>query len=1034
MHREQSGLSVRMFLNEIGRGEIPRVRVNLVGPAVDSTSPELVTEEVKDGTSMGTSSSSHGEDSSGIKVGLEVEDLEQLVRRAFEKVVGSSSFSSSLSSSSSSRDVSFFDVGGDVVNVHEVIEVMRDRGLEVPMATFLRAPTVGVMARYLYEKQRGVGGEEKVVEAEVRRTVGRQMDMDEEWDVGVGPRNSGQALAEDAQERRGDGDGGVLVTGATGLVGSQVLLCLLARGRRVTALVRRTRRDSSGGSERALDALVRRLKERKLVDASGVGVIEDAAQRKGLECVYGDLGSLNLGMESAEEFQRVADECRVIVSAAAQVSHVLPYGSLRACNVVGIRELLRLACSPWSSGAMSIVHVGMDSPMSRELSFAEEDLWRIGCGHSQSRYVAERILERARERGIRIVSHRVENLGPSVSAGRVASKRDMKVSILAACVHLGALPSDWVMRWSPADECVSRIVDAVDNALCSGGVSGSDPSCNAPIPTVCATADIIREALLKAASLDLKLLPTGEWLERLRLLRSRVKPDKRLYAHVAGILAAVAAIGVDCVLDAGVVTREADVAFEHNDTHLALIRITVDAAQHDISLDGGIHGIKAMDPTRSAEPTPLREEPTVSATFTVAPHSEDAERADDGVDVAHSEHAEGPTAAAAAAASAAAAADESRREELETLRSANVSLEAKASQLENQLEVALNAIRSLGVVNAGLEGDVGAARSQAQSLADENKRLETLRGDLEAEMRGLQAQVNESNMSLGGLAVREQTLKEEMRDLTNRFRDLEASRDAVEASQLSTDAKNEFLREQLETFRLQVASEKRAKEHLAEVNDGLMSKFEPAIASAEAEIERLRRKLAESDARFEVAEKEAAAKEAAHRVATEALAAELDALKLAKGAVEAELEGARTNLAAAEVESAASKSELEERAKSDAQLEEEWHTLRVEREEFDAARAEFVFVKRSLEHDVAELRHALESEESELWKEIERLRGALASATSSNAATSASKGMSAALATPMTRGSLGQSPGVDFDSPAESILYRPTFHAREYAQ
>ena len=1083
--------------------EVPRVRVDLVGSlrvapeAVAEAASEAVAvavaeaeaeaegapggEEVAVGTPVVEEVRSRGDDGGvgevrraggggqGIRLAIEVEDMEQLVRRAFERALGGAG-------AVVSGEASFFEVGGDVAKVLALMEGMKEGVLGdlgcggMPLGAFLKVPTSRAAALYLYERQRH-GSEargDEAVEAEARRVLRPLMESDGEWDVGLSPgaQRGGSAglpgpVATDVGEAEMPKAGqagawrvdGVLVTGASSVVGSQALLRLLgisgggedgARRRRgpVWVLVRRGgNHGDEGGMEEAMDRLMRRLRERRLVAEQGARALEEAAAQGWLCAVYGDLGAPHLGL-APKEFNRMADGCRVILHAATRVNQLLPYGSLRACSVVGVRELVRLACSPWRSASMGFVHVGVDTSLSARVACEDHlhvsrEPWQIEGGYAQCRSVAECFLQQAARRGLRVSALRAENLGPSIAAGRVHDE-DIRVSILAVSIHIGALPTDWELRWSPADECVRHAVGAVDALLGSGTVEDTLVG-TCTLPVVTATGNAIQVALLKAASLDLKLLPTSEWMARLHQLHAHLQPGKRLHWHVAELVAVVAAYGVDHALDVGA-SRTEDVAF--SDAHLPLIRIALDRALHDISSDGGIHVMKAMDPMLNASPQYRELSGRAAAGGGAITLVLDAE------DLGLDSTAGGPEGESASAGGGEptlvtplrTAKADSATEALESERAAKADLEGRVDSLTGELEVALNAIRSLGVVNSGLESDVDAFKSQAQSLSVEVKRLESLRGDMLIEVNALRAEVEEANRSLGGLAVREETLKEDLGDLANRFRDLQASKDAVEAAQLSTDAKNEFLRTQLETYRKQASEHKRAKDELAAYNDSLVAKFEPAIASAEAEIVRLKRKLSESDMRYEALRAEAASNDEAHRTQVLALTAELDGLKVAKGAVEVELAAAKSDLSAADVEVSAARAELALRMESDAKYEEGWQAMRAEQEEFDLARNEFVFVKRTLERDISELRRALESEESELWKEIERLRAALAAAEACNGATYAvGQAEGVREATTATSGaplawpvSASPQPPTAHESPSESILYRPTFHAREF--
>ncbi|HKF80581.1 MAG TPA: SDR family oxidoreductase [Thermoleophilaceae bacterium] len=120
---------------------------------------------------------------------------------------------------------------------------------------------------------------------------------------------------------------GVLLTGATGFVGMQVLARYLEHtDRRVYVLVRA--QDKKAAEDRLRDKLSTLFGQSNLPDR--------------LVAVPGDIESPGLGLVD-EERERVAKEVGEIVHAAASVSFELPLDASRRINVEGTRRVLELA-------------------------------------------------------------------------------------------------------------------------------------------------------------------------------------------------------------------------------------------------------------------------------------------------------------------------------------------------------------------------------------------------------------------------------------------------------------------------------------------------------------------------------------------------------------------------------------------------------------------------------------------------------------------------------------------------------------------
>lgn len=124
----------------------------------------------------------------------------------------------------------------------------------------------------------------------------------------------------------------VLLTGATGVIGSAILEDLLRRtDAAVTLLVRAPDRDAA---EHRRDALLDELFGR---DAA-------TAVRPRAPAVPGDVAREHLGMSAADR-ERLAGECTHLVHCAAQIRMNLPREAARSAAVAGTRHLLDFARS-----------------------------------------------------------------------------------------------------------------------------------------------------------------------------------------------------------------------------------------------------------------------------------------------------------------------------------------------------------------------------------------------------------------------------------------------------------------------------------------------------------------------------------------------------------------------------------------------------------------------------------------------------------------------------------------------------------------
>ncbi len=178
----------------------------------------------------------------------------------------------------------------------------------------------------------------------------------------------------------------VLLTGATGFVGSYLAYELLSRGLRVICLVREG--DDSRARGRVVEILRRAGRWRQEFDDR-------------LDAVAGDLNLARLGLRE-QAWQRLAGGVDLVLHAAARVNFLFDYRAHRRANVLGTAELLRLALD---QRPVPFHHVSTLAALQGALTgsqlqeIAPDSVPPPPHGYNQSKWVAERYLNAARTRG-----------------------------------------------------------------------------------------------------------------------------------------------------------------------------------------------------------------------------------------------------------------------------------------------------------------------------------------------------------------------------------------------------------------------------------------------------------------------------------------------------------------------------------------------------------------------------------------------------------------------------------------------------------
>jgi fatty acid CoA ligase FadD9 len=235
----------------------------------------------------------------------------------------------------------------------------------------------------------------------------------------------------------------VLLTGATGLLGVHLLEALVARtSARVVCLVR-------AGSDEAAAARIRVVLARHEIAES------DAARWSALA---GDLAAPQLGLDDAAWSGLVAS-VDAVLHAGATVSWLQAYEPLRAPNVLGTRELLRLArtgrAKPFHF-VSTISTARADAPETERLPFEQA---RAGGGYGLTKWVAEHLVRRAGESG-----HPVAVYRPAMIAGHSVrgpgNPDDFVNRYLRACVESGHFldASSERLDMTPVDYVAESIV------------------------------------------------------------------------------------------------------------------------------------------------------------------------------------------------------------------------------------------------------------------------------------------------------------------------------------------------------------------------------------------------------------------------------------------------------------------------------------------------------------------------------------------------------------------------------------------------
>ncbi|KAL4401619.1 fatty acid synthase [Malassezia pachydermatis] len=245
--------------------------------------------------------------------------------------------------------------------------------------------------------------------------------------VGLVPFDAKTLSPENKQE--------VLVTGATGYMGATVLEAVLEAfpNAQVTAVVRGS---PEGGLDRIKDVATKRhLKTLSHLDR--------------VKAVSGDVTKPKLGLSNAD-WAMLASSVDLIVHAAGKADHLAGYQSIAEENVLSTREVLRLASEQKVKAVLNIGSTNMwltftSEDKGDEVVQEDVDLESLKTGlfngYSQSKWVAEKLCQRVRSRGVPVITVRPGALGGSAKGKYVPNEDSFLWRMFNGCQQLGYAPS-----------------------------------------------------------------------------------------------------------------------------------------------------------------------------------------------------------------------------------------------------------------------------------------------------------------------------------------------------------------------------------------------------------------------------------------------------------------------------------------------------------------------------------------------------------------------------------------------------------------
>jgi amino acid adenylation domain-containing protein/thioester reductase-like protein len=331
----------------------------------------------------------------------------------------------------------FFELGGHSLSTIRVMSQVNETfQMKLPLRHLFTAPTIAELAQTVEL----TSGADSTITANKITTVNLQAEV--VLDEIIKPGNLVyQPISEPAA---------IFLTGATGFVGAFLLAELLQQTQAdIYCLVRAA--NFTAGKQRLQETLKAYL-------------LWDESFNSRIIPVLGDLSQPLLGL-CDEEFHLLALKIDSIYHNGALVNHVYPYALLKAANVRGTEEVLRLA----SQIKIKPVHF-----ISTVSVFASDEYFKLEVvqendplehsqgllgGYTQSKWVAEKIVMMARDRGLPCSIYRLGRITWHSQTG-VWNPNDMFYRFIKSCIQLKSAPEmNTTVEITPVDYFTKALIN-----------------------------------------------------------------------------------------------------------------------------------------------------------------------------------------------------------------------------------------------------------------------------------------------------------------------------------------------------------------------------------------------------------------------------------------------------------------------------------------------------------------------------------------------------------------------------------------------